>query len=101
MSGSEGRGRSSSRPQRRQNSEMREIMSERGDFLLAQRIGDISHRGDAATDPQSRFVIMQRLQKIFLALAGEAGNSLGAGEAVGMACRAAASPCCFRALLRQ
>ena len=56
---------------------MREIMGERGDFLFAQRIGDLRHRRPAATGSQARLVVAQRLEQVILALAGEAGNRLG------------------------
>ena len=69
---------------KQQASEMREIMGERGDLLLAQGIGDVGHDGLGA-DALAVLEIMQRLDEIFLALAGETRDGLGAGEAVGMA----------------
>ena len=64
---------------------MRQIMRERRDLLFAQGIGDIRHRGLAAAGAHAGFVVVQRLEQIFLALAGDAGDRLGAGVAVGVA----------------
>ena len=59
-------------------------MCERFDFIVAQRIGDVGHHRLAA-GTHARFVIAQRLQKIILALGGEAGHRLGTSKIVGMA----------------
>ena len=64
---------------------MREIMRERLDLFLAEGKGDIRHRRHAAAGPHARFVIVQRLDEIFLALAGDAGNRLGAGITIRVA----------------
>ena len=64
---------------------MREIMRERLDLFLAEGKGDIRHRRHGAAGPHARFVIPQRLHEIFLALAGDAGDPLGAGVAIGVA----------------
>ena len=72
-------------PSRASPSEMREIMRQRGDFLVAQGIGDIRHRGPGAAGSHARFVVVQRLDQIFLALAGDAGDGFGAGKRVGVA----------------
>ncbi len=64
---------------------MREIMRERVDFLLAQGIGDIGHRRHGAAGAHARFVVVQRLDQIFLALAGDARNRLCSGVAIGVA----------------
>ena len=63
---------------------MREVMRQRSDFFLAEGIGDIGHRGHAAARSHARFVIMQSLEQIFLALAGNAGDSFGAGKGIGV-----------------
>ena len=60
-------------------------MRERLDLFLAERIGDIRHRRHGAAGPRARLVLAQRLHEIFLALAGDAGDRLGAGVAIGMA----------------
>ena len=67
------------------NSQMREIMRQRLDFLFAEGIGDIGHRRHGAAGSHARFVVVQRLDQIFLALAGDAGDRLGAGIAIGVA----------------
>ena len=59
-------------------SQMREIMRERGDLLLAQRLRHISHCRLRTTGTHTGFVIMQRLDQIFLALTGEPRHGLGA-----------------------
>ena len=64
---------------------MRQIMRERLDLFFAQGIGDVGHRRLAAAGPHARFVVVQRLQQIFLALAGDARDRLGAGEVIGVA----------------
>ena len=64
---------------------MRQIMRNGRDLLVAHVIGDVDHRGDAAADALPRLVVVQRLDQIFLALAGQPRDSLGAGEAIGMA----------------
>src|SRR3977135_628325 len=66
-------------------SQMREIMRQCFDFLLAQGIGDIRHRRHAAAGSRARLVIMQLLEQIFLALARNAGDGLGAGKCIGVA----------------
>jgi hypothetical protein len=64
---------------------MREIMCERDDFLFAQGIGDLRHRRHAAAGPRARLVVVQRLEQVILALAGEAGNRACARIRIGMA----------------
>ena len=64
---------------------MRQIMRERFDLFLAERKGHIRHRRHGATGPYARFIIPQRLHEIFLALAGDAGDRLGAGVGIGVA----------------
>src|SRR5689334_1540008 len=71
--------------------QMRQVMRERGDLLLAEGIGDISHRRLPAADALAGFVVVQRLDEVFLALARDACNGLGAGEGVGVT-RCAAPP---------
>ena len=66
-------------------SQMREIMRERGDFLFAQGVGDVGHRRPGAAGSHARFVVMQRLDQIFLALAGEPRHRLRSRIAVGVA----------------
>src|SRR5450631_798723 len=53
-------------------SHMRQIVRERVDFLIAEGKGDVRHRRAGAADPLARLVVMQRLDQIFLALAGQA-----------------------------
>ena len=53
-------------------------MRERFDLFLAEGKGDIGHRRHRTASPHARFVIPQRLHQIFLALAGDAGDRLGA-----------------------
>ena len=60
-------------------SEMREIMRQRGDLFLAQGIGDVGHRSPRAAGSRARFVVVQRLDQIFLALAGKTGDGLCSG----------------------
>ena len=76
--------------QRPSRLQMREIMRERLDLFLAERKRDIGHRRHRAAGSHARFVIPQRLHEILLALAGDAGHRLGAGVAIGMACRRSA-----------
>ena len=64
---------------------MREIMRQRGDFFVAEGIGDIRHRGAGAAGSYARLVFVQRLDQKFLALAGETGDRLGARERIAMA----------------
>ena len=64
---------------------MREIMRERVDLFFAERKGDIGHRRLAAAGAHAGLVVVQRLQQIFLALAGDARDRLGAGISVGVA----------------
>ena len=80
---------------------MREVMRQRLDFLFAEGIGDIGHRRHGAAGPHARLVVVQRLQQIVLALAGDARHRLGAGIAVGVARRAAPARGGLRALARQ
>ena len=76
---------STSRPSPGRRSQMREIVRQGFDFLFAQGIGDIRHRRHAAAGSHARLVIMQRLEQVFLALAGNAGDGLGAGKGIGVA----------------
>jgi hypothetical protein len=64
---------------------MRQIMCERGDFLFAQGMGDLRRRRHAATGSHARLVVMQRLEQVILALAGEAGNRLRSRIGIGVA----------------
>jgi len=64
---------------------MREVVRQRGDFLFAEGIGDIRHRRPSAAGTHARFVVVQRLHQIFLALTGNTRHRLGSGECVGMA----------------
>ncbi len=64
---------------------MREIMRERLDLFLAEGKGDIGHRRHGAAGPHAGFIVAQRLNEIFLALAGDAGNRLGAGVGIHVA----------------
>ena len=64
---------------------MREIMRQRGDFFVAEGVGDFRHRRPGAAGSHARFIIVQRLDQVFLALAGEAGNGLGSGKRIGVA----------------
>ena len=64
---------------------MREIMRKRFDLLLAEGKGDIGHRRHGAAGAYARFVILQRLHEILLALAGDAGDRLGTGIGIGVA----------------
>src|SRR5439155_24402937 len=56
---------------------MREVMRERGDLFFAQGISHVGHRCSAPAGSLARLVVMQRLDQIFLALAGQAANRLG------------------------
>ena len=64
---------------------MREIMRERLDFLVAEGIGDIRHRRPGAAGSHARFVVVQRLDQIFLALAGEPATAFVPAKRVGVA----------------
>jgi hypothetical protein len=70
---------------------MREIVRQRGDFLVAEGIGHVSHRRSGAAGPNTRFVVVQSLQQIFLALAGDAGDRLRSRKCIGVA-RGTAAP---------
>ena len=65
--------------------QMREIVRQRFDLFFAERKGDIRHRRHGATGSYARFVIAQRLDEIFLALACDTGDRLGAGIGIGVA----------------
>ena len=75
-------------------------MRERFDFLFAQGVGDVGHDSLAAADTRAGLVAVHRLQQLHLALAGEAGDTLGAGEIDGVTRGAAAPDGSFRAFLR-
>ena len=60
-----------------ENSERREAMRARGTRPPADRRGDSVHRGAGAAVPHARLVVVQRLDEIFLTLAGEPRNGLG------------------------
>ena len=60
-------------------------MRERLDLFLAEGKGHIRHRRHRTAGPHARFVIVQRLHEIFLALAGDAGDRLGAGVGIHVA----------------
>jgi transposase, IS30 family len=64
--------------------EMREVMRQRFDFLVAQRIRDIRHRSAGAAGARAGLVVMQRLDQIFLALAGDAGNGFRSRVCIGV-----------------
>ena len=66
-------------------SEMREIMRQRGDLFVAEGIGDIGHGRAGAAGSHARFVIVQRLDQIFLALPSEPGHRFRARVCIGMA----------------
>src|SRR5436305_6169988 len=84
-SGAEYRAKSTPRPgMSSRSSQMRQVMRKRGDFLLAEGICDIGHRRAGAPGPDARLVVVERLDQIFLALAGEPGNRFGPGIAVGV-----------------
>ena len=63
---------------------MRQIMRQCFDLFLVQRIGDIGHRRHAAARAHAGFVIVQRLNQILLALAGDARNRFGPRIGIGM-----------------
>src|SRR5260221_9030339 len=50
---------------------MCQIVRECANFLFAKGIGDICHRRHAATDSHVLLVVVQRLDRVFLALAGK------------------------------
>ena len=60
-------------------------MRECGDFLFAQGIGGIRHRRYAAAYSQVGLVVMECLDQVFLALAGEARNRFRSGECIAVA----------------
>jgi len=55
------------------------------DLFRAEGIGDVGHRRLASARTHARFVIVQRLEQIFLALARDARDRLGAGVSIGVA----------------
>ena len=65
--------------------QMREIVRQRFDLFFAERKGDIRHRRHGAAGSHACLVIAQRLDEIFLALAGDAGDRLGTGIGIGVA----------------
>jgi len=48
-------------------------------------IGDIGHRSASTADALAALVVVQRLDQVFLALAREPRDGLGAGKAIRMA----------------
>src|SRR3954468_17736143 len=75
------------------DSQMREVVRQRDDLFLAERIGDFRHRCHAAAGADAGFIIPQGLEQIVLALACDARHRLGAGITVEMTRRAAAAGC--------
>src|SRR5258706_10967097 len=71
--------------------QMREIMRQGFDFLLAQGIGDIRHCRHAAAGSHAGLVVVQRLEQIFLALPRNAGDGFRSGKAIGVTRRTAPS----------
>src|SRR5438874_12286747 len=65
--------------------QIREVMRERGDLFFAQGVGDVGHGGAGTADALTRFVVVQRLHEIFLALSGEPRDCLGPGIGIGVA----------------
>ena len=64
---------------------MRKIVRERGDFFFAQGIRDVGHCRYATANPQVRLVVMQRLDEVFFALAGETRDRFRSGECITVA----------------
>ena len=62
--------------------QIRQVMRDGRDLLLAHMIGDVGHRSDATADTLAGLVIAQRFDQIFLALARQPRDGLGAGIAV-------------------
>ena len=64
---------------------MCQIVRECGNFHFAQGIGDIRLRRHAATDSHVLLVVVQRLDRVFLALAGKTRHRLRSRECIAVA----------------
>jgi hypothetical protein len=66
-------------------SEPREVVGQRSDLLIAQRISHLGHSRHTATDTDTGLVVMQCFDQVVLALACDARDGLGTGEIIAVA----------------